>query len=113
MSELVTRAKCSEGGVLETSLRFQAAVPASVSPALSPTRGSGLGAVVDMPALEADEEEPAHAERVTRASVSTAQSSAATRRAPGRRDFDRRTMEDSSESEEVCSTTGEERVITG
>src|SRR5215813_12078881 len=101
MSELVTPAKCSEGGVFETSLRFQAAVPASVSPALSPTRGSGLGAVVDMApgdAAEDEDEEPAQAERETRP-TRTADSRAEVRRASGLRAFDRKTMGDSSEGE--------------
>src|SRR4051812_37813676 len=37
--------KSFDGLVVETSLRFQAAVPASNQPALSPTRGSGFGFV--------------------------------------------------------------------
>src|SRR6185437_8870282 len=40
--------KSLEGGVLETCSMFQDAVPALNHPPLSPTRGSGLGAVVDM-----------------------------------------------------------------
>src|SRR3954469_20050534 len=39
---------CLEGGVVDTFFRFQMAWPASASPGLSPTRGSGLGGVVDM-----------------------------------------------------------------
>jgi hypothetical protein len=37
-----------DGGVFESNRRFHAAVPALNQPALRPTRGSGLGAVVDM-----------------------------------------------------------------
>ena len=57
-----------DGGVFEASRRFHAAAPASNQPALSPTRGSGLGAELDMfigpgiPACVADDEvEVAHA----------------------------------------------------
>src|SRR3989449_7988266 len=39
--------KSGEGGVVETSWMFQAASPASIHPARSPTRGSGLGATVE------------------------------------------------------------------
>src|SRR5438034_5644919 len=39
--------KSGEGGVVETSWMFQAASPASIHPAWSPTRGSGLGAAVE------------------------------------------------------------------
>ena len=39
---------CSDGGVLETTRRFHVASAAFISPAWRPTRGSGLGAVVDM-----------------------------------------------------------------
>src|SRR2546425_8799422 len=39
--------KSGEGGVVETSWMFQAASPASIHPARSPTRGSGLGAAVE------------------------------------------------------------------
>ncbi len=46
-SELVFPANGSDGGVSETTRRFQAASPASAIPAWRPTRGSGLGAVVD------------------------------------------------------------------
>src|SRR5689334_12756416 len=38
----------SDGCVFESSVRFQAASRAPNQPALSPTRGSGRGAVVDM-----------------------------------------------------------------
>src|SRR5512146_1661142 len=44
-SEFVTPTNPSGGGVCDTSLRFQIASAASWSPALSPTRGSGDGAV--------------------------------------------------------------------
>src|SRR5580658_6226315 len=40
--------KSLDGGVFETTWRFQIASPASNQPALRPTRGSGLGAVIDM-----------------------------------------------------------------
>src|ERR1041385_5609519 len=46
-SELVTPTNFSDGGVLDTSRRFHAAWPASMSPALSPTRGSLPGAGAD------------------------------------------------------------------
>jgi hypothetical protein len=39
----------SDGGVAETNRRFHIAVPGSHQPALRPTRGSGLGAAVDIP----------------------------------------------------------------
>src|SRR5258706_7441695 len=39
---------CSDGGVVETRRTFHAARAAFIHPARSPTRGSGLGAVVDM-----------------------------------------------------------------
>src|SRR6266576_5413481 len=39
--------KSGEGGVVETSWMFQAASPASIHPARSPTRGSGLGTAVE------------------------------------------------------------------
>ena len=35
------------GGVVDTSFMFQVAMPASYSPALRPTRGSGFGAPPD------------------------------------------------------------------
>src|SRR5262249_769138 len=47
-SELVIPVNFSDGGVFESTCRFQAASPASNFPARRPTRGSGLGAVVDM-----------------------------------------------------------------
>src|SRR5438034_7226044 len=61
-SELVTPTNFSDGGVFATSRRFQAAWPASMSPARSPTRASLPGAGVDRrsPALLDDE---AHAAR--------------------------------------------------
>src|SRR5437868_4585987 len=37
-----------DGGVLDTTRRFQTASPAFISPACRPTRGSGLGAEADM-----------------------------------------------------------------
>src|SRR6058998_1947617 len=61
-SELVTPTNFSDGGVFDTSRRFQAAWPASISPARSPTRGSLPGAGPDRrsPPLLDDE---AHAAR--------------------------------------------------
>src|SRR5438034_10296722 len=47
-SEFVTPANFSDGRVFETTRRFQVASPAFISPARSPTRRSGLGAVVDI-----------------------------------------------------------------
>src|SRR5438445_10498539 len=47
-SEFVTPANFSEGGVCDTTRRFQDAAAAFVTPARRPTRRSGLGAVVDM-----------------------------------------------------------------
>src|SRR5437667_6973145 len=47
-SELVMPANFSGGGVFETTRRFHVASPAFMSPARRPTRGSGLGATVDM-----------------------------------------------------------------
>jgi hypothetical protein len=56
----------SDGGVVETSRRFQIASPAFHHPARSPTRGSGLGGDIDMlaPGDDAVSEEgaDAHAE---------------------------------------------------
>src|SRR5207247_11011798 len=40
--------KCGEGGGVETRRMFQAAWAAFIQPARSPTRGSGLGAVMDI-----------------------------------------------------------------
>src|SRR5437588_10470183 len=40
--------KSLDGCVMDTGRRFQSACPASHHPALSPTRGSGVGGVVDM-----------------------------------------------------------------
>ncbi len=42
----------SDGGVFESTLRFQIASPASLNPALRPTRGSGFGATVDIVEVE-------------------------------------------------------------
>src|SRR3954468_9005326 len=47
-SELMPPTNWVDGGVLETRRRFQMASPASVFPPLRPTRGSGLGALVDV-----------------------------------------------------------------
>ncbi len=52
--------KFGEGCVVETRWMFQAASAASIHPARSPTRGSGLGAVVET--LSLDE---AHAARAS------------------------------------------------
>src|SRR5690242_15477947 len=59
-SELVTPKNFPGGGVLETTRMFQVASSAFMSPARRPTRGSGLGATVDMLAPPDD----AHAARV-------------------------------------------------
>src|SRR5579862_9690257 len=42
--------KSLDGGVMETTSRFQIACPALNHPAFRPTRGSGVGAVADMSA---------------------------------------------------------------
>src|ERR1041385_401443 len=62
--------KSFDGGVFETTRRFHAASPAFIHPARRPTRGSGLGAVLERSGrgaapIEADEEddEEAHAAR--------------------------------------------------
>src|SRR5215471_5266280 len=47
-SELVTPLNFSDGCVFDTTRRFHDASWAFISPALSPTLGSGLGATVDM-----------------------------------------------------------------
>src|SRR3954453_20908577 len=47
-SELVIPRNCCDGGVFETTRRFHAASSAFIRPARRPTRGSGLGAAVDM-----------------------------------------------------------------
>src|SRR5262245_3307266 len=46
-SEWMAPADASLGGVVEIMRMFQAAWPASQRPAARPTRGSGLGAVID------------------------------------------------------------------
>src|SRR6185436_12824832 len=58
----------SDGGVLETSRMFQAAWAAVfMTPARSPTRGSGFGAVVDIGPAEVvvDDDDDAHPPRDT------------------------------------------------
>jgi hypothetical protein len=66
-SELVWPTNCWEGGVFDTSRRFQIAWPASIIPGRRPTRGSGFGASADMsprgdgPPSELEEVERAHA----------------------------------------------------
>src|SRR5262249_5519463 len=70
--------KSFDGGVFETSRRFHDAVPASNQPALSPTRGSGVGLVVPIftfEAMEPFDTEPveppeAHAVAATAATIS-------------------------------------------
>src|SRR5689334_21911772 len=54
----------SDGGCFATTVRFQVASPASIQPARSPTRGSGLGAEVDMSGAELAEDDDidAHAD---------------------------------------------------
>jgi hypothetical protein len=52
----------SDGGVAETFRRFQMASAGSHHPARSPTRGSGLGAAIDM--LEPDADAPLGGEGV-------------------------------------------------
>src|SRR6188508_2083861 len=47
-SELVTPWNWDDGGVCESTRRFQAASPASVRPARRPTRGSGEGGVAEV-----------------------------------------------------------------
>src|SRR6185437_12212049 len=47
-SEFTPCSNCPSWGVFDTSFMFHAAVPALVSPALSPTRGSGFGAAAAM-----------------------------------------------------------------
>src|SRR5207249_536037 len=51
-------ANCSGGGVFETTRRFQDASAAFMRPARRPTRGSGLGATVDMFAPPEDAHAP-------------------------------------------------------
>src|ERR687889_1455342 len=77
-SDLVTSTNCSEGGVLDSIRRFHTAWPASILPARRPTRGSGLGAEVDLlcagdgPPPSGDEVERAQAPVTT--SVATSES---------------------------------------
>src|SRR5215207_4400496 len=60
MSELIPFANSGAGGVFDRSRRFHDAFPAaSIAPARSPTRGSGLGAAIDK-VLAGEEEDPAH-----------------------------------------------------
>src|SRR5438067_12121948 len=72
-SELVAPSKPSGDGVAERRRRFHFASPASRSPGLRPTRGSGLGAVIDIEAGAAaadcadDPDEEAHAAAYTAA----------------------------------------------
>ena len=62
-------ANCSDGGVSDTTRRFHAASPASLSPACRPMRGSGLGAVADeFPFGDGFSVEPEWAQAATRAS---------------------------------------------
>src|SRR5215204_3534221 len=73
-SEFVTSTKFGEGGVLETTFRFQIASAASILPARRPTRGSGLGAFADMSGLgegppDSLELDPAHAAVASRAAA--------------------------------------------
>src|ERR687892_444908 len=74
-SELVIPANCSGGGVSEITRRFHTASSASVSPARSPTLGSGRGAWADSPPTGAgppgrvDEVEPAQPIRKARATA--------------------------------------------
>src|SRR5258708_533476 len=66
-SELVIPRNGADGGVFETTRRFHVASSAFIRPARRPTRGSGLGAAVDMlPAgdgllASGDDAERAHA----------------------------------------------------
>jgi hypothetical protein len=60
--------KDGDGGVVETSFRFQAAADALNQPPVRPTRGSGVGAAIDMsgagevpPDDDIDEAQPAAA----------------------------------------------------
>src|SRR4030095_14864471 len=46
-SECVAPADASLGGVVEIMRMFQAACPASHRPAVRPTRGSGLGGIIE------------------------------------------------------------------
>src|SRR5258706_5793656 len=62
--------KSFEGGVFDTTRRFQAASPAFIHPARRPTRGSGLGAAVESSGAGAaptdpdeEEDEEPHAAR--------------------------------------------------
>ena len=57
-SEFRAVAKSGGDGVLETSRRFQIASPASWSPGLRPTRGSGLGAAAEAAGAGADAPPP-------------------------------------------------------
>src|SRR6266487_4117351 len=50
---------CSDGGVCESTRRFHTASPAFIRPAWRPTRGSGLGAAVDLLSFGAGLLEPA------------------------------------------------------
>src|SRR5712692_4904538 len=68
-SELVAPTNFSDGGVFDTTRIFQDASPASMSPARRPTRGSGVGATVDMLAPPPDD---AHAARDANPSVTAA-----------------------------------------
>src|SRR3979411_1926885 len=52
-SELVMPLKLAGGGVFDTTRRFHDASAASIRPARRPTRGSGLGAAMDMSAVGA------------------------------------------------------------
>src|SRR5215217_5104982 len=57
-SEFVMPVNPSGGGVLEIFRMFQIASPASLSPALSPTRGSGDGAAISGADMSGDRVEP-------------------------------------------------------
>src|SRR5215210_5024110 len=73
-SEFVTSTKFGDGGVLETTFKFQIASAASIFPAFSPIRGSGLGGFADMSRLgegppDSLELDPAHAAVANRAAA--------------------------------------------
>ena len=85
-SEFVLPTNFPDGFVVDTSFMFHSASPASYMPPFSPTRGSGLGAAIDIfgdgapPAIEDDDD--AHADSAAISASITA--GAAPRRIIGR-----------------------------
>src|SRR6185437_14369454 len=119
-SELVMPTNCSDGLVCESTSRFHDASPASYSPALSPTRGSGFGSPGDMLRAGTTDDERsadevvdgAHAPANPTPSASASGISVVTRvRAAGRCCGYSKAMDDSSGGAVCCSGVAGSGVI--